>query len=210
MQTGLGAHADEETLEKYSLKTLPEAETARLEEHLLVCPKCQGRLEEIDHFVAAIRQVAPRLRAEARLARRAWWRLPALPAMPKLALAGTLAVLVLAFLVGRTWISAPGASSAPAIVILQLHRGPEAGSGSWGPAGKPLTLETDVSQLAPFPTYNIEIVNSSGEPVFASKGQAKEGALRVQVSRAFSAGTYFVRLYSPTGELLREFGLHIR
>jgi hypothetical protein len=210
MQTGMGAHIDEEALEKYSMGNLPETDLARLEEHLLVCPGCQDRLKELDNFLTAIRTVGPRLRAQRGAKRHPWWQLFPTPAFPRLALAGSLALLVLAFVVGRVWNLRSGPDLTPATVVLQLARGPDAAVETVAPAGQPLILETDVSQLTGFPAYGVEIVTSNGERLFRSSATATEGRMRVPVSRAFRAGSYFVRLYSPAGELLREFGLQVR
>ena len=52
---GMAAHIDDETLERYAMKQLPETEAAPVEEHLLVCHHCQDRLAEIDRLLAALR-----------------------------------------------------------------------------------------------------------------------------------------------------------
>ena len=56
MSVAYCSHSTDEVLEQYSLVWLSEEETARLEEHLLICADCRQRLEEIDEFVRAIRQ----------------------------------------------------------------------------------------------------------------------------------------------------------
>lgn len=210
MQTGFGAHADEESLEKYAMGTLPDAELARFEEHLLLCEKCQQGVEEMDAFLAAFRNVAPRLRPSGERALRSrWWNWISLPAFPRLAVAGALALLVLAFVIGRTW-NSPDGSFAPATVLLQVSRGPEAGGAAQAPAGRPLHLVTDITQLPPSATYGVEIVAVSGARLYFTKAPARDGSLRVPVTRRFETGLYFVRLYSAGGELLREFGLRVR
>ena len=45
-------HIDNETLESYAMKKLPETEAAPVEEHLLICHGCQVRLARIDSFLA--------------------------------------------------------------------------------------------------------------------------------------------------------------
>ena len=55
-------HADDETLEKYSLGTLAESETAALEQHLLICSACRERLAETDAYVQGMQAAARRLR----------------------------------------------------------------------------------------------------------------------------------------------------
>ena len=49
---GMSAHIDEDTLELYALDRLLEADTASVEDHLLVCPHCQDHLAEIDRLLA--------------------------------------------------------------------------------------------------------------------------------------------------------------
>lgn len=56
------AHISEDLLDQYALKKLPEELAASLEEHLLVCPGCQDRLQLTDDFIEALRAVG---RAEA-------------------------------------------------------------------------------------------------------------------------------------------------
>jgi len=48
-------HADEESLERYSMGTLAERESAPLEEHLLICQTCRDRLEFLDTYQRSMR-----------------------------------------------------------------------------------------------------------------------------------------------------------
>ena len=48
------SHPSEEILEEYVFHRLPEGLTAPLEEHLLVCHRCQDAVAETDAFAAAI------------------------------------------------------------------------------------------------------------------------------------------------------------
>ena len=54
-------HPEEDRLEQYSLGRLAGSDLRRLEEHLLLCPKCQDRLTEVDAYVRAMRDGAKRL-----------------------------------------------------------------------------------------------------------------------------------------------------
>ena len=46
-------HVSDDTLERYAMQTLPESESGPLEEHILICPDCQERLQaEIDLVTA--------------------------------------------------------------------------------------------------------------------------------------------------------------
>ncbi len=55
MNTGLDVHIPEDLLETYAMGQLPAPHCAPLEEHLLICPNCQIRLEKTDEFVCAVR-----------------------------------------------------------------------------------------------------------------------------------------------------------
>jgi anti-sigma factor ChrR (cupin superfamily) len=47
-------HASEDVLEQYAMGTMSEANSAPLEEHLLVCPACCERVAWLDDFVKSI------------------------------------------------------------------------------------------------------------------------------------------------------------
>src|ERR1700674_4352874 len=51
-------HAAETDLEGYSMQTLSREASARVEEHLLICETCRGRLLEADKYVAAVKDAA--------------------------------------------------------------------------------------------------------------------------------------------------------
>ena len=52
-------HFKNDTLEKYALGRLPEARTASVEEHLLLCGSCREKLSEVDALIEALRLAAP-------------------------------------------------------------------------------------------------------------------------------------------------------
>jgi anti-sigma factor RsiW len=51
MNTFFPFHISGDALEKYALGRLPDADCDPLDEHLLICPTCQARLEEVDEYV---------------------------------------------------------------------------------------------------------------------------------------------------------------
>ena len=55
-------HFDEEAFERYSMGTLSGEEAEQIEEHLLICEACRGRVAESDKYVAAMRRAAKKLR----------------------------------------------------------------------------------------------------------------------------------------------------
>lgn len=50
------AHIDDDALEAYSLGRLGDAESAPVEEHLLVCAECRERLAGWDEYITAMRR----------------------------------------------------------------------------------------------------------------------------------------------------------
>ncbi len=57
-------HATDDTLERYAMHTLPNAETGPLEEHLGICPECRKRQDSVIDFVTAMREAAVNIRLE--------------------------------------------------------------------------------------------------------------------------------------------------
>ena len=55
-------HAAEDDLERYAMRTLPAAESERLDEHLLVCSACRDRQEATNQYVASMRSAAAKIR----------------------------------------------------------------------------------------------------------------------------------------------------
>src|SRR3954469_22058425 len=51
----LPQHPSDEILEDYALSRLPEALAAPVEEHLLICHRCQDAVEAMDDFAAALK-----------------------------------------------------------------------------------------------------------------------------------------------------------
>ena len=58
MNTGFPFHIPEDALEKYALGQLPDPDCTPLDEHLLICPTCQSRLEELDEYVKVMKAAA--------------------------------------------------------------------------------------------------------------------------------------------------------
>ncbi len=189
-------HMDGEELEQYSVGTSSPEQTAALEEHLLTCEECRNQLQSTDEYVLAIRAAAGHERRAAR-SRRREWRFPTwFPALAAVA-CGLLLLVAL-----RLWL----APSQPAArVDLVAMRG--AGTTGTAPADRPLLLYPDLTRLAASPSYQIQVVDQNGRELRRSPMEAERGSVRF---RGLSAGTYFVRVYLPGGELLREYGLEVR
>ena len=196
-------HPNEEILEEYLFHRLPEILTAQVEEHLLICRYCQDAVAETERFVSALkvatRQSGPAIGPDP--AR--WWKgLEALKRFTERTnLAPVLALAVLALVV--VW-QHPQDPSAPVAVSLSALRGADPLSPA--AAGKPLLLSIESPDLAGR-EYRIEVVDATGRPVWKGAVAQAEGKLVGQMSRPLSNGVYWVRLYGPDSELVKEFGL---
>jgi hypothetical protein len=54
-------HIPEDLLEGYAMLTLPRRRIAPLEDHLMICPECQDRLQSVTDFVIAVRGAAQKI-----------------------------------------------------------------------------------------------------------------------------------------------------
>jgi hypothetical protein len=193
-------HAADEVLERYSMGRLAWAELAEFEQHLLVCDSCQDRLAQEDSFRRGVRY-AGRALGQSR---------PAVRRSQRLAWAFGLAAMGLAVFGGIEWRSLRRSTDPPALILLQTTRGSEDPTLAAAPAGKPLTLVLDLTDLQPFSAYRLEIVDAAGNPAFQSAEVPRNDKLQAPLARGLPAGAYFVRLYNPSGELLREYALTVR
>ena len=191
-------HASDEVLERYSMNRLDGPELAEFEEHLLVCETCQDRLAQEDSIRQQVRYAGAKLQERPA---KAGWR------WPKLAWAFGLAAIVMA---GIWWQSVGRSSAPPAVIFLRTMRGIEKPMLPGARAGTPLTLVLDLTDLQQFSTYDLEIVDAGGHPAFRSSGVSRSGKMQNTLTRGLAAGAYFVRVYSPARELLREYTLVVR
>lgn len=205
MQQEPNDHISEESLESYAMGSLSRPLLAGLEEHLLICHACQDRLREIDGYVAAMRGAAARLDREDESRKTLWTRVSGALTVRRLAWALALVALALVGLAVRLSLR-PQALSPPFALVLATSRGSEL---QHAPAQRPLDLSLDITALPAFPTYQLETVDASGSVQVRSSVKASDGRVKTFVAKGLGPGTYFIRLYSPTRELLREYGLQI-
>jgi hypothetical protein len=190
-------HPNEEILEEYALHGLPEALTAQVEEHLLLCESCQNAVAGTDSFVAAMKIAVNRP---------ALWR-SVFPSLGNRTQLVPMAALVILGLVA-IWPHRPE-PSAPVSVSLSSLRGSSALAPA--PAGKSLRLSIDLSidqpDLAPAGAYRIEMVDAAGRPIWKGPVSDVEGKLVATLRTPLAKGVYWVRLYGANSELVREFGI---
>jgi hypothetical protein len=190
-------HVDAEDLERYSMGTSSRAVATFIEEHLLTCEACQERFRETDDYLIAVRTASERLRRDERAAKGREWRIPAwFPALAVAACGLLLVAVTLRFV----------RQQGPVVgVSLTALRGNRVGNSA--PAGRELMLHPDLAGLAEDSSYRLEIVDRTGHTV--RQGRFARAQVGIKVP-GLSAGLYFVRVYLPAGELLREYGLEIQ
>ncbi len=213
MQPGF-EHCSEDSLELYSLGTLPPPEVERLEEHLLVCPCCQDRLTEMDQYVRAMRQATAKLAASPRAARpdpASFFFKTLVP--PRLAwVIGLLLVgVALLWFAGARERPAASAGMAPLAVNLQALRGAEESLAATAPQKQPLVLYADLAGLKPDGGVELHVVDGSGRLIHRQTPTAAGSRVSARIADGLPQGIYWVRLYDKggTGPLLREYGLKI-
>jgi hypothetical protein len=205
MHINIGPHVADDVLESYLLQRLPEAELAAVEEHLLVCEKCQLQAEETEEFIRVTRAALQSAgRKPARSARHAsaagflhsWLSVPVFAAV-----IATVAAAV--FLP----VHRPTAALPPSHVNLSAMRGPET-MPAHVPAGSRLILDLDTAGLPNEGAYGVRIVDSHGAQVWTGVPQLLGNGIRAEVGAGLRPGRYWVRL-TRSGELSREYGLQI-
>jgi predicted anti-sigma-YlaC factor YlaD len=184
MTMDIDGHLEEEEIERYSLAASAEPEISLVEEHLLLCPSCRKKVEDSDAYVGSMQHAAAQIRSEEKRA----------PLWAGMAFLLAAAVLLAGVILIR------GNAPVPFAVSLAATRG--VGIEAQAPAGVPLALKLDLTGLPASASYRVEMVDRLGKPVWA-------GAFPGPPAKASPAGIYFVRLYSPSGDLLREYGLEI-
>jgi anti-sigma factor RsiW len=206
MQSGI-CHATGDQLDEYTLGQMDEPELEEFEQHLLLCPKCQEALALNDAYWMSMREAARQLRRPAGAAARPWFdRLLETP-KPLWALGlAVLGLLVAVALTGPPW---RRAHPPPAVVLLEATRGVEAPLSASVPAAKPISLILDLTGVPPLASYSVEIVDAAGHPVFHAPAAPADDRLQATVPQGLPGGMYYVRVYAPAQELLREYALQV-
>lgn len=188
-------HMDEEELEQYSLGTADSETNTALEEHLLICERCREQLQNTDQHVLAMRSAAQHQREMAERKRR-FWEVPLW--VPALAAVACGLVIMIA-------VRAPGTSPQPAVAV-SLTAMRDSGRGSSAPRGRDLLVYPGLTGLAPAGAFRLEVVTDTGRMV---RQVVLDGGGAARVP-GLDPGTYFVRLSTSSGELLREYALTVR
>lgn len=223
-------HATEELLEEYTFGRIREPQLGWLEEHLLICPQCQSELEDSEEYkvfmkaglaafeserLAGVASRSSPDRADSTV--RLWFSLrralrfrfawPGISVTRSLLAAAVVLVVAGATVTWRMR-SSPLEMAPVATVRLVALRGGE-GDVALAPSGRPLELLFGRTDLPADLSYRAEVVSSSGRQMWSGKVWIAEQSLSMRVDGPLQAGAYWVRLYSSSGQLLREFGLRV-
>ena len=207
------SHPSEDEWEEYAFGRLGESQVARVEAHLLACGACQATLERVDGMIQSLRSAVPEALAPptgspAPLpgfpAGERWFPFPIRPAMVVLSLALALILAVAVGVVG----SPRGMSKLPvAAVTLASFRGE---STATAPAQRPLDLEISQSDIPSATSYSLEVVTTAGDSVWKGTPEIAGGKLIGHIPKGLGRGAYWVRLFGPQTDLIREFGLRVK
>jgi len=132
--------------------------------------------------------------------------LPRMPGVKSLLAVAGLLVLAATAVTWRMHLS-PVAMAPVATIKLLALRGGE-GDVAHAPTGRPLELVFGRTDLAADLSYRAEVVNASGRQMWGGDVRVTDPSLSIRVDQ-LRAGRYWVRLYSSSGQLLREFGLSV-
>jgi len=187
-------HPDESVLEEYVFGRLSEPKTAVLEEHILICGRCQVSLAEVDEYIRLMKFAAARSLETPRSSN------------SKRVVVATAGVLVAACIAVFTWFKPHHPAAAGTLISIRGRAGTPI---ILAEAGRPLELSIPAAQVPPAPQYRLEVVTSTGESVWSGWVTAGTDRLSAHVTRSLEAGMYWVRLYTQPTDLLAEFGLQV-
>ena len=214
MHLDLGAHAPEECLERYAMRSMSETEAESLEDHLMFCQQCQEALASVEAFQLVARQASRQVKRESAhttMRESNWIRLsrflgvsqhpgkrsPSWLAMPAagIALAGLAIFLAM---------PAPR-DVAYRQVRLEARRGVEAGVVR---SDKPLEIQLNLTGLAETSGFRVDVVTAQGETIDRTQAEPSGDVITVRLKSKLTPGQYWVRVHaSGSEETLREFSL---
>ena len=193
-------HLEDGEIENYCMGAVSEEDSARYDEHLLICESCRNRVTASDEYVSAMQGAALQSRRQSRRAEIRRTFFPRL--IPIFSAAALLGLIALAAV--RPWVRSAG----PAVAInLEATRG--AGIEARAPAERELLLNLQLAGLPTQSSYRVEAVDRLGKVVWQGVVASQDAKAVASVPRK-PAGTYFVRVYGASGELLREYGLELQ
>jgi len=188
-------HPSEDALERFLMHRSDAEELDLVETHILGCDSCVSRLETLEIQIAATKLALSELHqektakeyAKARSPRYSWFN------TQSLSWAGGVAALALAAF------SIP--LFTPAQVNLAAYRGSET---TVVPEWRPLQLHLNAENISAR-NVGVQVVDAEGNEVWQGASSINNQGADVKIPRLTRSGSYLLRLYSPSNDLLREF-----
>ena len=196
-------HPDDEIWEQYALGHLDDRRLEPVEEHLFVCPRCQKTLAQTDQYLRSMKAATAQL-AGRRPKRN--WKVLTFPGPLRIAPAVAVAVAAILMLTRPTVRSI---ELAPASVALESLRGGSDTVMNRAPSKRPLDLSVRLAAAPASVQYRMEMADRWGRIVWSGPAKADRLSIFAHVDKGFSPGTYWVRLYGDSPELLAEYGLNL-
>jgi anti-sigma factor ChrR (cupin superfamily) len=188
-------HGTDSQFEAYALGQLSDSEEQVLEEHLLICDTCRIAVDQNLIFDSSMRDALTHVTPS-----RDWlvWLRPVFT--PRFAIAGALASLMA---VAGLCFATADHTHYESVAALQL-----AATRSAMPIVKPagelhLTLNSFRASGKPF---RLEVVDANGGKMWSGATLSAH----VAIHKKFRPGSYFVRLYTPSGDLMHEYGFTVK
>jgi hypothetical protein len=202
-------HPSEEMLERYILHHSNENELDTIETHVLACDNCVARLEDLEAYVATMREANRQLQLERAqqpvkqsvAATLLNWLSP-----QHMGLIGAAAVLAIILSVGPLYRSSHQ-DTPPMSASLSAWRGAEART---LPANHPLNVHLNAPDLTARRVW-AELVDGRGRQLWHSATSVAQDSAYVTLPALAASQNYFLRLYATEdngnrpGDLLREF-----
>ncbi len=199
------AHPSEEDFEEYAFDRLPADRCAEFEEHLLLCGQCQYELARTDEYILLVKQAAAEWHGMS-LGKGTGVKTSSAVVSRSLVaaiLGAGVVIVALAFGIPHT----RQVREASEVELAAMRGGGP--SMARARARAPIVIAIDTTDLDDRHGLRIQMVDAAGKPVWSGAASEPGGGNRItaRIDARLAAGVYWIRLYSATDELLREFGL---
>jgi hypothetical protein len=199
---GNDIHGTDDQLDLYARGRLSESELPVLEEHLMICSNCREKLDEIGDFTLGMQEASSKAASASPQTGHTGWGLASFFRRPAFSMA--LAFIALIVVIG---VFANGRPKFAPSASLQLTA--TRGEMPWTVAAREfdVTLSDGPRQGGPF---RVEVLTATGAPVWSGLADSGPAGVRFKLTQRLAQGDYFVRLYSVSGQTLREYGFRVK
>jgi anti-sigma factor RsiW len=202
----LNFHGTDDQLEEYVFGRLSVSDLPALEEHLMICGACRDRLDAMEAVTAGLKEALGTNPALLKPAP-SWAEWFARFAQERLRQPAFFMAVGLVALVAVVAVLSNGHTKFAPAATLQLT----ASRGEMPSAVPARELDLTLSDVPPEGgPFRVEIVNATGHAMWSGAAASSGAGIQVKAERQFGSGDYFVRLYSVSGNMLREYGFRIR